>query len=133
MANMFLTVLSLTAVYLVVQVTSNSEPLESKNVLLDLLEVELAEGEDASDDNAALVKRADVSMIRHLYDEARVNPHSQSEKDAILNKHREYRKAAGASNMEYMVSFALKRLVKVVGTDIIFAAIFMVVFISYQG
>ncbi|XP_072013924.1 uncharacterized protein [Amphiura filiformis] len=50
------------------------------------------------------VKRADVSKIRHLYHEERINEHSQDEKDAILAKHIEYRSRTNpeASNMEYM-------------------------------
>ena len=93
-----------TIIFFVVQVQSNlnSEQLVSNDFLFNL---NLPEAEEAlyHDVGHSRVRRDDVDNIRHLYDEERVYPHSQEEKDEILNLHREYRSLAGASNMEYMV------------------------------
>ena len=52
------------------------------------------------------LKREDVSKIKHLYDETRIDEHSEAGKEAIVQKHNEYRSSTTpvASNMEYMVS-----------------------------
>ncbi|XP_072052006.1 uncharacterized protein [Amphiura filiformis] len=59
---------------------------------------------DVEEAHSRVRRGADVSAIRHLYDETRINNHTQEEKDAILAKHIEYRSTTTpeASNMEYM-------------------------------
>ena len=60
-----------------------------------------------SDNFLSRMKRAGVSEIKHLWDESKIVPHSEQEKEDILKKHNEYRggvSSPSASNMEYMVS-----------------------------
>ena len=55
------------------------------------------------------LKREDVSKIKHLYDETRIDEHSEAGKEAIVQKHNEYRSSPTtvASNKEHMVSGSL--------------------------
>ena len=60
-----------------------------------------------SDNILSRMKRAGVSEIKHLWDESKIVPHSEQEKEDILKKHNEYRggvSSPSASNIEYMVS-----------------------------
>ena len=93
-------------VFILVLIEKGKSDLTVLNDLESLFNSNVEENEKFESEEHWRVKRADVSQIRHLYDEARVNPHSQAEKDAILAKHREYRSSTipEASNMEYMVS-----------------------------
>ena len=92
-------------VFILALIEKGKSELTILNELESLFNLNAEEYVQFESEEHGRVKRADVSQIRHLYDEARVNPHSQAEKDAILAKHREYRSSTTpeASNMEYMV------------------------------
>ena len=94
-----------TLVFFLVLIEKGKSDLTVLNELESLFNLNAEEYVQFESEEHRRFRRADVSQIRHLYDEARVNPHSQAEKDAILAKHREYRSSTTpeASNMEYMV------------------------------
>ncbi|XP_072013508.1 GLIPR1-like protein 1 [Amphiura filiformis] len=78
---------------------------ERKSVVSDPFLFKSNDAEAAENAEHLRYKRADISKIRHLYNEGRVNKFSDAEKKAILDKHLEFRSSVNpeASNMEFMV------------------------------
>ena len=64
------------------------------------------------DEEHMRIKRADVSRIKHLYNEERINELNKMERDAMLDKHNEFRSSVNpeANNMQYMVSILSKMM-----------------------
>ncbi|XP_072051703.1 uncharacterized protein [Amphiura filiformis] len=78
---------------------------ERKSVVFDPFLLKSNDAEAAGNEEHLRYKRADVRRIRHLYNESRVIPFTDAEKQAILDKHLELRSSVNpeASNMEYMI------------------------------